>query len=96
MSDVQRRHERVHLETLRHRITGNVTLTPNGYRSRLSDQLNATERDFIVLTDVTVEPIDGGAPTQHQFIAVARQQIIFVLSLGEDGPAGSPPGAPPR
>ena len=39
------------METARHRITGILTLPSDGYRSRLSDFLNASERDFISLTD---------------------------------------------
>jgi uncharacterized protein DUF6812 len=81
MGDMDRRQERVHLETLRHRITGEVTLARDGYRSRLSDLLNASERDFLVLTNVTVQPVDGGSSSQHPFIAVARGQIVFAVSL---------------
>jgi hypothetical protein len=44
---VQHRHEHVYVETDRHRISGVLTLPHDGYRSRLSDFLNASERDFI-------------------------------------------------
>jgi hypothetical protein len=81
MGDMDRRQERVHLETLRHRITGEVTLARDGYRSRLSDLLNASERDFLVLTNVSVEPVEGGTVAHHKFIAVARRQIVFAVSL---------------
>lgn len=83
--EIQRRQERIQLETLRHRITGAVTLQADGYRSRLSDQLNTSERDFLVLTDATIEPVDGGAPSTHDFIAVARTQIVYVVSLPDAG-----------
>ena len=52
--------ERIELETGRHRMVGNVTLAPNGFRTRVSDLLNASEREFIALTDVTITPLDGG------------------------------------
>src|SRR3712207_6587320 len=55
----QQRQERVELETQRHRMTGYVTLARNGFRSRVSDLLNASEREFIAMTDVTIEPLEG-------------------------------------
>ena len=59
----QQRTERVELETTRHRITGDVTLAANGFRSRVSDLLNASEREFLALTDVELVPLDGGEPS---------------------------------
>jgi hypothetical protein len=83
----QQRQERIQLETGRHRITGYVTLATNGFRSRVSDLLNATEREFISLTDVVVEPLDGGQAMHREFIAVSRQHIVFVTPLDGEGPA---------
>jgi len=81
---VQHRYERIALETVSHRIVGVATLAADGYRSRLSDLLNAPERDFISLTDATVELLSGGAEaTRHDFIAVHRQHIVFAVTLGE-------------
>jgi hypothetical protein len=77
---VQHRHERVYVETTRHRITGRLTLPADGYRSRLSDFLNASERDFVSLTDVVVEIIGReGEGTRHDFIAVSRRHIVFAI-----------------
>jgi hypothetical protein len=77
---VQHRHERVYLETARHRITGCLTLPADGYRSRLSDFLNGSERDFVSLTDVVVELIGREGPgTAHDFMAVARRHIVFAI-----------------
>jgi hypothetical protein len=56
----QQRRERVELETTRHRVVGSLTLAANGFRSRVSDLLNASEREFLALTDVVLEPLDGG------------------------------------
>jgi hypothetical protein len=75
------RKERIELETTRHRMTGSVTLSQNGFRSRVSDLLNASEREFISLTDVTMEPLDGGPATQRDFVAVSRQHIVFVAPV---------------
>jgi hypothetical protein len=81
-TDVQHRLERIAIETTRHRITGTATLARDGYRSRLSDLLNASERDFISLTDASVEPLDGGPSTEHEFIAVHRHHVVFAVTLG--------------
>lgn len=81
-SRVQHRHERIAIETPRHRITGTATLARDGYRSRISDLLNASERDFISLTDATVETIEGGVTSQHEFIAVHRRHVVFAVTLG--------------
>jgi hypothetical protein len=77
------RKERIELETSRHRITGSVTLSENGFRSRVSDLLNATEREFIALTDVRLEPLDGGEPISRDFVAVSRQHVVFVAPAPE-------------
>jgi hypothetical protein len=77
---VQHRQERVYIETARHRITGSLTLPADGYRSRLSDFLNGSERDFVSLTDVIVEIIGREGPgTAHDFMAVARRHIVFAI-----------------
>jgi hypothetical protein len=81
---VQHRRERIYVETDRHRISGVLTLPTDGYRSRLSDFLNASERDFISLTECVVEIIGrDGSGTEHSFIAVSRRHIVFAIPLGE-------------
>jgi hypothetical protein len=84
------RYERISIDTPRHRIIGNVTLAADGYRSRLSDLLNAPERDFIALSDAIVQELDGErAIHRHEFIAVHRQHAVFAVSLGAvDEPKG--------
>ena len=86
---MQRRYERISIDTPRHRVIGNVTLAADGYRSRLSDLLNAPERDFIALSAAIVQELDGDrAIQQHEFIAVHRQHVVFAVSLGSvDEPA---------
>lgn len=76
---IEHRRERIMVETSRHRIEGNVTLARDGFRSRVSDMLNASERDFLTLTDATVVPLDGGPQESHGFLAVARRHIIFAV-----------------
>ena len=77
---VEHRRERVRIETERHRIEGSLTLARDGYRSRVSDVLNAPERDFITLTEATVTPIDGGPVELHPFLSIARRHIVFVVA----------------
>jgi hypothetical protein len=74
------RRERIRVETERHRIEGELTLTRDGYRSRVSDVLNASERDFITLTDVTVAPLEGGPVELHQYLTLARRHIVFAVA----------------
>jgi hypothetical protein len=78
------RHERVRLETERHRIEGVLTLARDGYRSRVSDLLNASERDFLTLTEVTVAPLDGGPVEVHPYLTVARRHIVFAVAASEE------------
>lgn len=77
---IDQRTERVYVETDRHRISGELTLAKDGYRSRVSDLLNAQERDFIALTDATVELIGReGEQTVHPVLAVARRHIVLAI-----------------
>jgi hypothetical protein len=84
---VQLRHERVFIETTRHRISGLLTLPADGYRSRVSDFLNATERDFVSLTDAEITPLDGGPTRRHPFVTIHRAHIVYALPLARDAAA---------
>jgi len=77
------RRERIRLETARHRIEGLIVIAADGYRSRVSDVLNASERDFLTLTDVTLQPLDGGAVERYEFLAVARAHVVYVVAAGD-------------
>jgi hypothetical protein len=78
------RRERIRIETERHRIEGVLTLARDGYRSRVSDVLNASERDFITLTDVAVAPLEGGPLELHDYLTVARRHIVFAVAAPEE------------
>ena len=80
---INQRRERGRIETERHRIEGLLTLARDGYRSRVSDVLNASERDFLTLTDVTVAPLEGGPVELHPYLTVARRHIVFAVAAGE-------------
>ena len=83
---VSHRRERIRIETERLRIEGALTLARDGYRSRVSDVLNAAERDFITLTDVTVAPLEGGPVELHAYLSLARRHIVYAVA------ADDPPG----
>jgi hypothetical protein len=91
---VDQRRERIRVETERLRIEGTLTLARDGFRSRVSDVLNAAERDFITLTEVTVQPLQGGPVELHPYLSLARRHIVFAVVLdgaehdAADGAAG--------
>ncbi len=84
-SGIDHRTERIRIETERHRIEGVITLARDGYRSRVSDVLNASERDFITLTEVTVAPIEGGPIELHPYLTLARRHIVFAVASETPG-----------
>jgi hypothetical protein len=90
--NTEHRQERVRIETERHRIEGSLTLARDGYRSRVSDVLNASERDFLTLTEVIVEPLEGGPVELHPYLTLARRHIVFAVAAaaGDEGEAGGP------
>lgn len=68
-------------ETNHLRIRGMVTLATDGYRSRLSDMLNAGERTFIPVTDALVEPLTGGEGASYPFLVLGREHIVYAIAL---------------
>jgi hypothetical protein len=79
---MEHRDERIVIETERHRISGVLRLPRDGYRSRLTDYLNASERGFIPLTDVEIEVLDGTDETvRRPFIAVSISHIALVFPV---------------
>ena len=81
---INQRRERVRVETERHRIEGLLTLARDGYRSRVSDVLNASERDFVTLTEVTVAPLEGGPVERHPYLTLARRHIVFAVAASDE------------
>jgi hypothetical protein len=74
---MENRIERITLETERYRISGELTLPREGYRSRISDYLNSSDLVFVPLVDVEISPLDGGAALRRPFLAVSRDHIHF-------------------
>src|SRR5271166_793810 len=81
---IEYRKERISLETERHRIEGVLTLARDGYRSRVSDVLNASEREFLTLTEVAVTPLEGGPVELHPYLTLARRHIVFAVAASEE------------
>ncbi|MDA0171351.1 hypothetical protein OJ998_19785 [Solirubrobacter taibaiensis] len=85
---MQLRHERVRIETARHEIEATLQLPQEGFRSRLTDFLNAHGDDFLALTDAEVTWLDGARdPERHAYLALASRHVVLVVELS---PAPAP------
>ena len=74
------RDEPIVVETSRHRITGILRLPRDGYRSRLTDYLNASERSFLPLTNVEIASLDGGQDVERRaFLALSLRHIVLAM-----------------
>ncbi len=83
---MEHRDERIIIETDRHRISGLVRLPIDGYRSRLTDYLNASERDFLALTEVEVMSLGGSPRVEHrEFVALSLRHIVLAMPASEAG-----------
>ena len=81
---MEHREKRVIVETARHRITGVLRLPRDGYRSRLTDYLNASERAFLPLTDVEITSLDGSAqPERRPYTAVSLSHVVLAMPADE-------------
>ena len=81
------RREPVFLETDRYRIEGKLTLPSEGFRSRLSDYVNQSDRDFFAVEEASVTPLEGSGETQAVgFMLVARRHVRLALPLPSNSP----------
>ena len=82
---MEQRDERIIIETDRHRITGSLRLPTDGYRSRLTDYLNSSEREFLALTDVELTNLQGSPQVeQRDFIALSVRHIVLAMPAEDD------------
>jgi len=80
---VEHRDEQIIVETDRYRITGVLRLPRDGYRSRLTDYLNASERSFLPLTDVEIVPLGDDARSERRpFMALSLRHIVLAMPAG--------------
>jgi hypothetical protein len=83
---MEHRDEQIIVETDRYRITGVLRLPRDGYRSRLTDYLNASERSFLPLTDVELVPLDDdGRSERRPFMALSLRHIVLAMPSGGVG-----------
>jgi len=88
---VEHRDERIVVDTARYRVTGMLRLPREGYRSRLTDYLNAGDRSFVPLTDAEIVPLEGaGAPEHRAYVAVSTAHIVLAAPA-ESQRGDSPP-----
>jgi len=77
--------ERIVLETEQQRITGDLHLPREGYRSRLSDYLNRGDDQFVPLSNAEVASLNGnGHVEQRDFLAVARSHVTLAYPAVDD------------
>jgi hypothetical protein len=77
---VEQTTQRIIIETDRHRIVGDLSLPADGYRSRLTDYLNAAEREFLALTDVEVTNLEGTPRVERrEFIALSLRHVVLAM-----------------
>jgi hypothetical protein len=81
---VEHRDQRIVAETARYRISGLLRLPRDGYRSRLTDYLNASERSFLPLTEVEIAPLDSPEHTERRaFLALSLRHIVLAMPADE-------------
>ena len=76
---VRGKREAVVLETPRYRITGEIMLPPEGYRSRLSDHLNEPDREFLIVLDARLTPLDDYEGTYRVNVLMVQRDRIDVM-----------------
>ena len=77
---MEHRDERIVVETERYRITGMLRLPKDGYRSRLTDYLNAAERTFLPLTQVEIVPLANDSPVERRpFMALSLRHVVLAM-----------------
>lgn len=76
--------QRIVLETEHLRISGDLHLPREGYRSRLSDYLNRGDDHFVPLANVEIRSHGGnGRSVTHDFLAVARNHVMLAYPAEE-------------
>jgi hypothetical protein len=82
---MEMRVERVVLETEHQRITGDLHLPREGYRSRLSDYLNRGDDHFVPLANAEITSLGNGngQVEQRSFLAVARNHVTLAYLASE-------------
>ena len=81
---MERKRERVIVESARYRIAGEVTLPPEGYKSRLSDHINEAQREFLIVLDAIMTPFDDPENRfRSQVVMINRSKIDVIFPEDE-------------
>jgi hypothetical protein len=72
---IAHRVERAVFETDRQLVVGDVTLPPEGYKSRFSDVLNRGDLDFLSLTNAEITSLVDGTVKERPFMVISKHQI---------------------
>jgi hypothetical protein len=73
------------IQTTTHLIRGNVHIRQG---ERLKDELENNER-FTAITDFTISDLNGNVVFSGPFLAVRRDQIVWVMPVDKDGSKGA-------
>jgi uncharacterized protein DUF6812 len=77
----QYRVERVCFETDRHWVVGDVTLPPEGYHGRFSDNVNRSDIPFVPLVNVEISPLAGGEAEKRDFVILAKAHVRIAFPV---------------
>jgi hypothetical protein len=85
MPPMDTREEQVLLETERYRVEGKLTISKEGYRSRLSDHLNRRDQEFLVIKDARVVPLDGSSEGwATPVLMISRHSVRMVIPSSDE------------
>ena len=76
---MDRKRERVILETSRYRIAGEVMLPPEGYKSRLSDHLNEPQREFLIVLGAIMTPLEDPENRFRSKVVMIHRSKVDVI-----------------
>ena len=68
------------MQTVTHQVLGNIHIRPD---QRLKDELDSKE-PFIAVTDASILDADGKTVRHTNFLAVRRDQIVWVIPVEGD------------
>lgn len=83
-TDIVRKDEvPVTIQTLTHRLHGNIYLRPE---QRIKDELNESRDIFIAVTEAQVFAPDGSVLYNSDFLTVNKHQIVWIRPDPEEDP----------
>ncbi len=78
------RKQKVVVETDRYRVSGDVTLPSDGYRSRLSDHVNRNDVTFFTIQDAVLTPLDGKEGWRADVVMLASAHIRLIVPAADE------------